>query len=368
MEEEEVPHAVSTGTGTVAGFAPGGTFRLGHAARPGDYTLVSVSHSAQEGGDGLAPSYHNSFVCLPAAVRFRPPRVTAKPTIAGAQTAVVVGPGGREEPGDKETFVDDLGRVRVRFCWDRPAGDREGSCWVRVGQVWAGRGWGSFRLPRISEEVVIQFLDGDPDRPIIAGSLYTTRASLPGKPQERATRYTLVKSHSSPGGGRDDGSEISVEDKKGAEQMIFVAQRDLDVRVRHDAHEHVGGGKDLVVSGPARELIEGGRDVHVKHGARSRVEGSHSLRVTEDMLTKVDGLCSIQSGGDLRLEAGGDFIVRAARLILLGPGGSFITIGPDLVLQAPLARLNCGVAAPAPGPVPEPVAPQDPPAVGGQHA
>ena len=174
--------------------------------------LTSVTHTAEEhgyesAGGGGAPSYSNSFTCIPAAVPFRPPRMTPRPVVQGSQTAEVVGPKG------EEIYTDKYGRVKVQFHWDREGKkDENSSCWIRVSQPWAGKGWGSVSIPRIGQEVIVDFLEGDPDQPIITGRVYNGELMPP---------YTLpaggvvsgMKSNSTKGGGGYN--EISLDDTKG---------------------------------------------------------------------------------------------------------------------------------------------------------
>src|SRR5262249_29248258 len=149
-----------------------------HFNANGAYILTRVEHSASVGdaytmGNDAGPPYTNTFQCLPAALPFRPPRTTPRPTIDGTQTAVVVG------PSVHEIFTDKYGRVKVQFSWERQGqNDANSACWVRVATLWAGKQWGIIHIPRIGQEVVVAFEEGDPDRPIIVGSVYNA-AEMP---------------------------------------------------------------------------------------------------------------------------------------------------------------------------------------------
>jgi len=217
----------------------------GTALKPeGEYVLTAVQHdctqpSPFERSSDNVFSYGNRFTCLPMGLPFRPQSVTPRPQIAGTQTAVVTGPAG------EEIFVDKYGRVKVKFHWDREGKyDAESSCWVRVSQIHAGGGWGAISLPRIGEEVVVSFEEGDPDRPLIVGRVYNPREmppfSLPGR-----KKVSGMKSNTTPGGGGDN--EISMDDTKGAERMYLHAQFNQDEVVDHDQTSHVKNNRTKTV-------------------------------------------------------------------------------------------------------------------------
>ena len=177
--------------------------------------------------------YSNSFRCIPQEVTFRPARRTPKPLVHGTQTALVVGPSG------EEIYTDNHGRIKVQFHWDREGKkDDKSSCWIRVSQPWAGKGWGAVWLPRIGQEVVVDFLEGDPDRPIIIGRVYNAEQTVPyGLPSNQT--QSGFKSRSSKGGGSDDFNEIRFEDKKGSEMFTVHAQKDLETMVENDETRQV---------------------------------------------------------------------------------------------------------------------------------
>lgn len=271
MEEQELPHAVVDGEGTCRPFSSGFRFELtDHERRDqnGPYVLTSVKHSAHSGnffsdraGDGA--SYANTFTCTPFSVPFRPPRITPKPLVQGPQTAVVVGPSGEEIHTDKH------GRIKVQFHWDRRGTyDEKSSCWVRVSQPWAGKNWGAVWLPRIGQEVVVDFLEGDPDRPIITGRVYNAEQMPPYDLPANQTQSGF-KSRSSKGGGAANFNEIRFEDKKGSEEIHVNAERNLSTVVEADETRSVGGSRStkikkdetLVISdGNRKETLEKGND------------------------------------------------------------------------------------------------------------
>jgi type VI secretion system secreted protein VgrG len=188
MQQEAAESIAIQGASRYRHLVSGHTFTLkeqvvvpyvGSSSHDGKYVLTSVSHTGRmsgsyRSGDAQEVLYENSFTCIPAELPYRPPRVTPRPTIGGGQTATVVG------PVSKEIFCDKYGRVKLQFHWDRHGkNDADSSCWVRVAQVWAGKGWGAFFWPRIGHEVVVIFEEGDPDQPLIVGSVYNAENMPP---------------------------------------------------------------------------------------------------------------------------------------------------------------------------------------------
>ncbi|HPI91846.1 MAG TPA: type VI secretion system tip protein TssI/VgrG [Deltaproteobacteria bacterium] len=192
MEEEETRVTTLNGAGNCRDFASGFRFTLTTAYRSDisdkEYLITSVEHTAVQNWEGEAEaSYRNSFTCIPFTVPFRPPLVTVKPYIHGSQTAVVVG-----KAGD-EIYTDQYGRVKVQFHWDREGKrDENASCWMRVGQIWAGQGWGAVWIPRVGHEVIVSFLEGDPDRPLITGSVYDGTNMPPYRLPDEKTKSTIM--------------------------------------------------------------------------------------------------------------------------------------------------------------------------------
>jgi len=221
--------------------------------------MTSVNHGATEpvGGSGQesGQSYANSFTCIPFDVTYRPPRLTPKPVVEGAQTAIVVGPAG------EEIYTDEHGRVKVQFHWDREGeNDENSSCWIRVSQVWAGAGWGAMHIPRIGQEVIVDSLEGDPDRPIITGRVYHGTNTPPYPLPDEKTKST-IKSDSSLGGGGFN--EIRFEDKKGDEELYIQAEKDESVLVKNDQTIVVGNNRVIKVAVDHTEEIGGSMSLNV---------------------------------------------------------------------------------------------------------
>ena len=223
---EEVQTTLKSGAGEsdCRRLIPGYRFTLDQYNRSDlnrEYLLIRVSHSgsqsqvlgADTAGKGEGTVYQNNFECIPSDVSFRPPRVTPRPSISGPQTAIVYGPKG------EEIYTDEYGRVKVQFHWDRLGKqDEKSSCWVRVSQLWAGQGWGAMFIPRIGQEVIVEFMEGDPDQPIITGRVYNGDNMPPYELPGEKTKST-VKSNTSTGGG--SANELLMEDSSGKTQVVL---------------------------------------------------------------------------------------------------------------------------------------------------
>ncbi|WP_441287330.1 type VI secretion system Vgr family protein [Sorangium sp. KYC3313] len=290
-------------------------------------------------------------------VPYRPARKTPRPVAPGLQSATVVGPPGAE------IHTDELGRVRVQFPWDREGKlDDNSSCWMRVSQGWAGAGFGMFMLPRVGQEVLVAFLDGDPDLPIVAGRAFNGRELVPYKLPDHKTVSTW-KSSSSPGG--EGYNEIKFEDQAGQELVYMQAQRDRNQLVKRDEVERtarhkrstVGGDEHLVVKGARKQLVHGGDHVHVKLDQRTAVDGSVSLTVAVNRDERVGANHALEAGGQLHIKAGATLVLEAGqRLTIKGPGG-FIDIHPGGVdIVGSIVNINSG-GAPGAGQGANPEAP-----------
>jgi len=249
MEREEAAYEEANGTSDVRAFCSGFRFTLKYHFRPDwntDWLLTSVHHSAVQNpgyrsDEAVGQAYSNSFTCIPYKTPFRPERVTPKPVVRGPHTALVVGP-----PGE-EIWPDKFGRVKVQFFWDRLGKkDDNSSCWTRVSHPWAGKNWGFMAIPRVGHEVVVEFLEGDPDRPIIVGSVYNGDNMPPYTLPDNKTQ-TGVKTRSSKGGGSANFNEIRFEDKKGEEDLYMHAERTLTGEVEKDETRTVGGMRTTTI-------------------------------------------------------------------------------------------------------------------------
>ncbi len=337
----------------------GRVFQIDQHPHPELAQKLLVTESDIEGAVDEESNIGGRAVFADPAVPYRPPLRTPKPTCYGLQSATVVGPAG------EEIHTDEFGRVRVQFPWDREGkSDDKSSCWMRVSQGWAGTSYGSFTIPRVGQEVLVAFLDGDPDVPIIAGRVHDAKQPVPYKLPDNKTVSTW-KSSSSPGG--DGYNEIKYEDKAGHELVYVQAQRDMNQLVKRDEVERtlrnklttVVGTEDVVVKGVRKQLVESADHLHVKADQMIKVDGALSLTVGADQQEKVGGSHALSAGQQIHVKAGTTMVVEAgARLTLKGPGG-FIDIhagGIDIV--GVVVKINSGGSAGV-GQGSNPTAPQD---------
>ncbi len=301
IQEHQAQHELGQGHGIARGLATGSIFTLALFPRSDqnrDY-LITESHIhitgddyEGAGGGGGGEFFTCAFTAIPSAVPFRSPRVTPKPLIQGPQTAIVVGPSG------DEIYTDQYGRVKLQFHWDRYGkGDQNSSCWVRVSQAWAGKQWGAICLPRIGHEVIVEFLEGDPDQPIVTGRVYNAVAMPPYSLPAEMTKST-TKTNSSKGG--QGFNEIRFEDKKGSEQVFIHGERNLDIRVKKDAFENIGNNRHLVV--------EQDRYEHIKNNRHETVDNDHLESITKDRNLNVGGKEAVAITGSKSLTVTGDVI------------------------------------------------------------
>ena len=329
LEEREVELSTLRGKSNCMGFECGYKFALAEHFRDAanqDYTLISLRHNGKNtsyrSGHPQPFDYANEFEAIPNSVPFRPPRLARKPVIASAQTAVVVGKSG------EEIWTDKYGRVTVQFFWDREGkADEKSSCWIRVAQGWAGKQWGSIYIPRIGQEVAVSFLEGDPDRPLIAGSVYNADQMPPYTLPDEQTKSTL-KSDSSKGGGGFN--EIRLEDKKGGEEIFIHGQKDLDIRIENDRKEWIGRDHHVTIVGKAAVKVTGSNSLAVTGDVMEQFGGNHSSEVTQDLYLKATQV-----------------VIEASVGLTLKVGGNFITIDSSgiAISGMPMVQINSGGAA-----------------------
>jgi type VI secretion system secreted protein VgrG len=310
IEELQAQHDLIVGQTDCPGIVCGAKFKLEDHPRSdenGSYVIVGVSYrctaeayktSSQAQGGQPEKRFVCDFTAIPADSVFRPARTTVKPRIQGPQTAMVVGKGG------EEIWTDEFGRIKVQFHWDRySTADENTPCWVRVAQSWAGKNWGSIFIPRIGQEVIVEFLDGNPDRPIVTGAVYNGESKPPYTLPDNATRST-IKSNSSKGGGGFN--EFRFEDKKGSEQVFMHAEKDQDVRVKNDAKEWIGNERHLHVIAKKYETVDSDKHAHVKGDHLQKVDGSIDKTIGKDEVSKISGNKHMAITGDYVLKADGN--------------------------------------------------------------
>jgi type VI secretion system secreted protein VgrG len=264
-------------------------------------------------GSGSGPTrFEIEIEALDTREAFRPARTSTKPLVHGLQTALVVGPSGTE------IYTDQFGRVKVQFHWDRQGkNDENSSCWIRVGQTWAGQNWGAVQIPRVRQEVIVAFLDGDPDRPMIIGSVYNGSNMPPYDLPENATR-SGVKSRSSKGGTSDNFNEIRFEDKAGEEQLYIHAEKDHEVVITVT----VGGDQSSTITGSALikaksiTLTTGAASITLNEAGAVEINGV-TITIKSDVSTAINSLETAISGG-MTIIAGDVTSITSAATVIAG--------------------------------------------------
>ena len=290
MERIEAAQFIIRGQSNVYTLIPGYRFTLDrHFNGDGQYVITSLTHAAREGAfasgtEGTGEDhYSNIFTCIPSAIPYRPQRSTPKPHVQGCQTAYVVGPSG------EEIYTDQYGRVKVQFHWDRAgANDDKSSCWVRVASFWAGRKWGAIHLPRIGQEVIVDFMEGDPDRPIVVGSVYNAENMPPYQLPDNKTQSTL-KSRSSPGGGDNNFNEIRFEDKTGSEEVYFQAEKDLKSLIKNDESREVKHDRKVKIGNDDSKEVTHDLKLTVNHDRTATIANNDSETVGKDQTINITG-------------------------------------------------------------------------------
>ena len=344
QQELEYDHAVMKGTSVSRAMSPGYRFDLLNHPRQdldGNYLLTSVTHHAHEGSFGAGfdshpASYDNGFLAIPSSVQYRPTRKTETPNIASIQTARVVGPAG------EEIYTDEYGRVKVHFHWDREAPSENSSCWIRVMQTWAGPNWGQIWIPRVGMEVMVQFLEGDPDRPVITGCLYNEENRPPYKLPDRKN-WSGIMSRSTKSGQVTEYNELRFDDTKGSELHLLHAQKDMQITVNNDTIESIKRDRTLNVKRNQIEQVEAD-----KHGT---VKGNRNEKIGGNLSQTVGGNIAVNASGDIVLKAQGNVCIIAGGIINLTAGGG-VTISGGGGFGGMLSGVAGGALAGALGGVP----------------
>jgi type VI secretion system secreted protein VgrG len=420
MEAEALPSITVSGTSGCSNFVAGHKFALKrHFDAEGDYVLVSVSHQASmsnefvSGGPASGLFYSNSFTCIPLSLPYRPGIRAQKPFIAGVQNALVTGPSG------KEVFTDKYGRIKVQFYWDREGkSDENSSCWIRVAQTFAGKRWGGSFWPRLGQEVLVAFVEGNPDEPVIVGSVYNAEQTPPylgdglDSKHKNDPNVSGIKSNTTLGGSGFN--EFRFDDTKDKEQIFLHAERNLEfttkndslvhtynnrhqiigqekdgsktgdqremvyhdkhLKVCHDHVEQVGnsmqllvggvdsgeGNQDIVIKGTKKESVAKDDHLHVTGNRNEKVDGDQSLTVGGSQQEKVGMKHAVDAGQEIHLKAGMTAVIEAGVQLTIKVGGNFIDISPmGVTIQGTLVMINSGGAAGS-GSGSSPTSPQDP--------
>ena len=298
LDEHQARFQMAHGASNAHGIEVGRLLKLAKHPREdqnAEYLVTGISVHAQvdayESG-GSAGAFQCDFSAIPSGQQFRPPRRTPKPFVQGPQTAVVVGPSG------EEIFTDKYGRVKLQFHWDRLGKKNEkSSCWVRVSHPWAGKNFGAIHIPRVGQEVVVDFLEGDPDQPLITGRVYNAAQMPPWELPANATQSGIL-TRSSKGGSAANANAIRFEDKKGAEQLWIHAEKNQDIEVENDETHWVGHDRT--------KTVDHDETVHVKHDRTETVDNNETITIGVDRTEKVGSNEKITIGVNRSEKVGSD--------------------------------------------------------------
>ena len=348
MEEEETDEEFVRGTSCARSLMPGFKFDLtGHERRDqnGSYVVTEVVHSGEEENflpedQGRPSRYTNSFRCIPFDIPYRPARKTPKHIMRGVQTATVVGKRGEEITCDK------YGRVKVQFHWDRVGRKDEGSsCWIRVSQPWAGQNYGGMWLPRIGQEVIVDFIEGDPDRPIITGRVYNAN-QMPAWKLPDKQNWSGFKTRSTKNGGQDNANELRFDDTKGEENIVLHAEKDLEISVEKETVFETGTDHHFYVGNDYKEEVAKNSDTTIGESCVITVGKDISISSGTGTSISVGTDAALDAGQEVHIKGGMKVVIEAGmQLSLKGPGG-FVDIGPaGVTIQGTLVQINSGGSA-----------------------
>lgn len=353
MEAEEMNYKVISGASDVRALTSGYRINVSspiHREITGAHLITAIQHKAfQSPGyvsdHNLTAFYDNTFTAIPADVVFRPPRTTPKPAIQGPHTAFVVD---EHETPQEEIWPDKFGRVRVRFPWDRR---NKYSCWLRVAQPWAGRGWGHQWVPRVGDEVLVDFIEGDCDMPIVIGSVYNSDNMPPFKLPDYKTQSGIV-TRTTKQGTPHQFNMLRFDDKKGAEQVMIRSQRRGDVRIYGNFYEtnHANrhayiGWKDSYTEesgGDFNITVNGDHNVHVVKGKYEGIDKKLNQTVCEDVVEDYHAKQATLVNTKVELNSK-QIIFEATTKIGFKCGPSFITLEPSgITIYGPMVKINSG--------------------------
>jgi type VI secretion system secreted protein VgrG len=299
LEEGKALAEQASGDSTCPRLAAGFTFKLGgHDFKTfnREYLLVAVEHLGQQpqtleeqAGSGAGANYSNRFTAIPSTVTYRPLRTIEKPYVRGLQTATVVGPKG------EEIYTDERGRVKVQFHWDRLGQDDDkSSCWLRTAQAWGGGGWGAQFIPHVGDEVLVDFMEGDPDWPIIVGSVYN-EANQPIYDLKSNKTQSGIKTRSYPEG--PGFNELRFEDKKGEEHIYLQGEKDWNILIKNDKGQNVGHDETLSVANNRTKTVGVNQSETIGANQEIQVGANHTETIGSNMSLSVGSNASVTVGG-----------------------------------------------------------------------
>ncbi len=349
IEAEEAPINIIEASSDCSSFYAGGKFKLAkHAVKEelGTYIITAIRHRAYDNsylaGNDSQSEYGNDLTCIPEKVHYRPPLIHRRPIMRGPQSAVVVGPSG------EEIFIDELGRIKVQFHWDREGkNDETSSCFIRVMQPWAGSGWGTSFIPRIGMEVIVNFLDGDPDRPIVTGSVYNGDNAIPFSSKTQSG----IRTRSTKKGTNSNCNELRFDDLKGSEQVFIHAEKNMDTEVendetlkvdndrtktiKHDENSTIENDRNKTVNNNQTETIKKNKTIDVGLNHSEKIGKDKSIIVADNHKEEIGKDMSIQVGDNLMEDIGKNLGIVAGDQIILKTGSASITMkkNGDIVIK-----------------------------------
>ncbi len=311
IETEEVPINRVEVRSDCSTFYAGGKFKLAkHAIKEeqGTYIILSIHHHAYDGsylaGHDTESAYSNSLTCMPDTVHYRPPLIRERPIMRGPQSAIVVGPKG------EEIWIDKLGRIKVQFYWDREGkNDETSTCFIRVMQPWAGAGWGHSFIPRIGMEVIVNFLGGDPDRPLITGSVYNGDNDIPFKSKTQSG----IRTRSTKEGTAANCNELRFDDLKNSEQIYIHAEKNMDTEVENDETLTVDRDRTKIIKRDENSTIENDRNKTVNNNQTETIAKNKTINIGANHTENVKKNMTISVDGDLKEAVKGVYLENVTK-------------------------------------------------------
>lgn len=354
LEAEEAGFDMVKAVSDCSTFYAGGKFKLKEHDTAGEkknYIITSITHNASDSsyfsGSEDKSSYSNSLICLPDTFHFRPALNHKKPLMKGPQSALVVGPSG------EEIYIDKYGRIKVQFYWDRVGTkDEKSTCFIRVVQSWAGNQWGTSFIPRMGQEVIVNYIDGDPDRPLVTGAVYNAD-NMPTYPSKTQSG---IKTRSTKGGTSANFNELRFEDKKGEEQIYVHAEKNLDTKVENDETHtvdhnrtktigdnetsNIGKNRDKTVGENQSENIGKDKSIAVGVNHTENIGKNKTLDVGENHTESVGKNMTIAVGKDLRETVDGKYTENVTKEYSLKAKSINMQADDEIVLQTGSASIT----------------------------
>ncbi len=320
IEAEDTHKDKVLASGDCSSFYAGGKFNLDNhpvSKEEGAYIITSITHRAYDNsylaGHDSESGYNNELECIPDSFHYRPEQTHIAPTIPSSQSAIVVGPKG------EDIYIDDLGRIKVQFHWDRIGGNNEtSSCFLRTMQPWAGNQWGTSFIPRIGMEVIVSFLNGNPDRPFVSGTVYNGDNKVPFNSKTQSG----IRTRSTLGGKLSNANELRFDDLKDAEQIYIHAEKNMDTEVENDETLSVDNNRDKKIGVDETSSIGKNRTKTVGEDESEKIGNNKTISVGKDHKEEIANNKTLEVGKDHREKIGNDMDLSVAKNIMIEAGDS----------------------------------------------